>query len=222
LSGVPLLLVGAGGHARSCIDVIEQDGSFEVAGLVGTPDQIGSSVLGYPVLGTDTDLPVLLQSYVYALVTVGQIKTPMPRIHLFNLLRSYWCALPTVISPLAHVSRHAEVGSGTIVMHGAMVNAGAKVGKNCIINSMALVEHDSTVADHCHIATGVAINSSVQIGEGTFVGSKVSVRQGARIGEHCVIGMGMRVLTDCPSHTQLPPVRNRKAARPSSLMEDEK
>lgn len=221
MSGVPLLLVGAGGHARSCIDVIEQDGRFTVAGLVGTSDQVGSSVLGYPVLGSDTDLPYLLRDYAHALVTVGQIKTPAPRIHLFNLLRSHWCALPVVVSPLAHVSRHAVVGSGTIVMHGAIVNAGAKVGKNCIINSMALVEHDSTVADHCHIATGVAINSSVQIGEGTFIGSKVSVRQGARIGEHCVIGMGMRVLADCPSHSQVPAVRRREGV-PPRLMEDEK
>jgi sugar O-acyltransferase (sialic acid O-acetyltransferase NeuD family) len=222
LSGVPLLLVGAGGHARSCIDVIEQQGKFEVAGLVGTPDQIGSKVLGYPVLGTDTDLPELLRIYAYALVTVGQIKTPKPRIQLFNLLRSYWCALPVVISPRAHVSRHAVVESGTIVMHGAIVNAGATVGKNCILNSQSLVEHDSVVSDHCHIATGVALNSSVYIGEGTFVGSNAAIRQGVRIGEHCVIGMGVRVLAECPSHTQIPPVRNRGPVRPSNFMEDEK
>jgi sugar O-acyltransferase (sialic acid O-acetyltransferase NeuD family) len=222
LSGVPLLLVGAGGHARSCIDVIEQEGAFQVAGLVGTPDQLGSSVLGYPVLGTDTDLPILLRSYAYALVTVGQIKTPQPRIQLFNLLRSYWCALPVVISPHAHVSRHAEVASGTIVMHGAIVNAGAKVGKNCILNSQSLVEHDSVISDHCHIATGVALNSSVYIGEGTFVGSNAAIRQGVRIGEHCVIGMGARVLNDCAPCTQVPPHRNRADVHPPTLMEDEK
>jgi acetyltransferase-like isoleucine patch superfamily enzyme len=84
------------------------------------------------------------------------------------------------------------------------------------------VEHDSVVSDHCHIATGVALNSSVYIGEGTFVGSNAAIRQGVRIGEHCVIGMGVRVLKECPSHTQIPPVRNRDPVRPSNFMEDEK
>ncbi len=207
MSKSPILLVGAGGHARSCIDVIEQHGRFEVAGLVGTTDQLGTSVLGYPILGADSDLPWLLQTYAYALVTVGQIKTPEPRIQLFELVKSYWCASPVIVSPRGHISRHATVAAGTIVMHGAIVNAGAKVGKNCILNSQSLVEHDAIVGDHCHIATGVALNSSVCVGAGTFVGSHVSVRQGVHIGERCVIGMGMRVLKDCPSDTQLPPAR---------------
>jgi sugar O-acyltransferase (sialic acid O-acetyltransferase NeuD family) len=205
LAKLPILLVGAGGHARSCIDVIEEEGRFAVSGLVGTIDQVGTGVLGYPVLGTDMDLSSLLRAHSYALVTIGQIKTPEPRIHHFNLLLNSWCALPVIVSPRSHVSRHAVVESGTVVMHGAIVNAGAKVGRNCILNSLSLVEHDSIVGDHCHIATGVAINSGVHIGEGTFIGSNVSVRQGVHIGDRCVIGMGMRVLTDCASGTQLPP-----------------
>ena len=82
-----ILLVGAGGHARACIDVIEQEGRFTVVGLVGLPNEVGSRVLGYPVLGTDADLPALLGDYPHALVTVGQIKTPEPRIRLFDLLQ---------------------------------------------------------------------------------------------------------------------------------------
>ncbi len=208
MAKLPILLVGAGGHARSCIDVIEEEGRFVVSGLVGTSDQVGTSVLGYPILGTDADLSSLLRAHPYALVTVGQIKTPEPRVQLFNLLLNHWCALPVIVSPRAHVSRHAVVESGTVVMHGAIVNAGARVGRNCILNSQSLVEHDSVIGDHCHIATAVAINSGVHIGAGTFIGSNVSVRQGVRIGDHCVVGMGMRVLTDCASGTQLPPPAN--------------
>jgi hypothetical protein len=44
-----IILVGGGGHCHSCIDVIEQEGKFEIAGIV---DAIkgGEKVLGYPVL----------------------------------------------------------------------------------------------------------------------------------------------------------------------------
>lgn len=205
MTRVPILLVGAGGHARACIDVIEQEGNYAIAGLVGVAGEVGSRMLGYPVLGTDTDLPALLGDYRHALVSVGQIKTPEARIRLFEQLERNGCSFPVVVSPRAYVSAHARLGAGTIVMHGAVINAGAVVGRNCIINSQSLVEHDVAIADHCHIATGAAINSGVRIGAGTFVGSSASVRQCVNIGERCLIGMGQRVLTDCSAGTWLPP-----------------
>lgn len=204
---VPILLVGAGGHARVCIDVIEQEGRFAVVGLVGLPDEVGTKILGYPVLGTDAELPDLLGGSAHALVAVGQIKTPEARMRLFDLLEQGGCTLPAIVSPQAYVSAHATVGAGTIVMHGAIVNAGAVIGRNCIINSQSLVEHDVVIADHCHIATAVAINSGVHIGAGTFIGSNSSVRQCINIGEHCLIGMGQRVLADCEAGTHMPSVK---------------
>ncbi|MFA5916207.1 MAG: acetyltransferase [Burkholderiales bacterium] len=204
MTKAPALLVGAGGHARACIDVIEQEGRFVVAGLLGLPHEVGTQILGYQVLGTDADLPALLRDYVHALITVGQIKTPEMRMRLFDLLEQRGCMLPIIVSPRAYVSRHATLGAGTIVLHGAVVNAGAVVGRNCIINSQSLVEHDAVIGDHCHIATAAAINSGVRIGAGTFIGSNSSVRQGVNIGERCLIGMGQRVLADCETGTRMP------------------
>jgi sugar O-acyltransferase (sialic acid O-acetyltransferase NeuD family) len=203
----PILLLGAGGHARACIDVIEQEGRFQVAGLVGMSDEIGSNVLGYRVLGTDADLSALLRGITFAFVTVGQIKSFEHRVRLFNLLEQQGCTLPVMISPRAYVSSHAVLGAGTIVMHGAIVNAGAIVGRNCIINSQSLVEHDVVIADHCHIATAVAVNSGAHIGSSTFIGSNSSVRQLVNIGERSLIGMGQRVLADCAAETRLPPLK---------------
>jgi sugar O-acyltransferase (sialic acid O-acetyltransferase NeuD family) len=194
----PILLAGAGGHARACLDVIEQAGSFTIGGLVGSADEVGRDVLGYPVLGTDADLAALAATYRLGLVAVGQIKTPEVRIRLFDALKAHGYAAPAIVSPRGYVSAHALIGEGTIVMHGAIVNAGARVGRNCIINSRALIEHDTVVGDHCHIATGASVNSGVTIGSGTFVGSGATVRQGVRIGDRCVIGMAQRVLADCP------------------------
>ncbi len=203
----PILLVGAGGHARACIDVIEQEGRFAVAGLVGLSHEVGSRVLNYPVLGTDADLPVLLDSYDNALIAVGQIETPEPRVRLFDLLQHNGCALPVIVSPRAYVSPHVKLDAGTIVMHGAVINAGAVIGKNCIINSQSLVEHDVVIADHCHIATGATVNGGARIGLGTFIGSGSNVRQNINIGAHCLIGMGQKVFVDCEAGTCMPSKR---------------
>ncbi len=204
MSGTPILLAGAGGHASACIDVIESHGGFTVAGLVGTASEVGKQVLGYSVLGTDDDLAGLLAHYAHALVAVGHIRTPQPRMRLFARLQSLGFTLPAIVSPLAHVSRHATLGAGTIVMHGAIVNAGAVVGCNCIINSQALVEHDAAIGDHCHIATAAVINGGARVGAGTFIGSNATLREGVRVGEHRTIGMGERLRDNCQSGASTP------------------
>jgi sugar O-acyltransferase (sialic acid O-acetyltransferase NeuD family) len=184
--------------------VLELHGRFRVAGLLGVAAQTGTQVLGYPVLGTEAELARLRAQHRHALIAVGQIETPEPRMRLFELARAHGYELPVIVSPRAQVSRHAVLADGTIVMHGAVVNAGAAVGCNCILNSLSLVEHDAVVGDHCHIATAAALNGGVRVAAGSFVGSHTCVRQGIRIGERCVIGMGQRVLSDCAAGTHIP------------------
>ena len=191
-----LILIGAGGHANSCIDVIEQQGHYQIGGLVGLPEQLHSLHLGYTVIGNDGDLMELARKYQYALIAIGQIQTADHRIRLYQKIIQLGFKLPTIISPTAYVSRHAMIGEGTIVMSGAIVNAGAKVGNNCIINSQALVEHDVTINNHCHISTGVMLNGGVKIEEGCFIGSGSVIREGVSLGRNCVVGMGLSVRRD--------------------------
>ncbi|MEQ1742882.1 MAG: acetyltransferase [Candidatus Nitrotoga sp.] len=193
MSKPSLILIGAGGHAHACIDVIEQHDQFQIAGLVGMPEEMHTQHLGYSVIAMDSDLSELAKAYQYAFIAVGQIRSPDNRIHLYQQATTLGFQLPVIIAPTAHVSRHANIGAGTIVMHGAIVNAGAKVGINCIINTHALLEHDATIEDYCHISTGAIINGDVHIGAGSFVGSGSSIKEGIMLGKGCVVGMGLSV-----------------------------
>lgn len=167
----PLLLIGGGGHCRSCIDVIEQEGRFTIAGIVDKPEKVQQTVLGYLVIGADSDLLELVKSFPNVLITLGQIESPRRRIELFDYLKRLGAQFPVIKSPTAYVSSHSMVDEGTIIMHHALVNAGASVGRNCIINTKALVEHGAVVGDHCHISTGAIVNGGVIIGTGSFLGS---------------------------------------------------
>ena len=193
MSKPKLILIGAGGHANSCIDVIEQHGKYQIVGLVGMLEEMHIRHFGYSVIATDGDLPQLAKDYKYALITVGQIQTPDHRIRLYQQATKLGFQLPVITAPTANVSFHATIGSGTIVMHGAIVNAGARVGNNCIINTRALIEHDATVEDHCHISTGAIINGNVSIGAGCFVGSGSVIKEGVKFGRRCIVGMGLSV-----------------------------
>ena len=148
-----IILIGGGGHCKSVIDVIEQEGRFEIVGIVDKPELLGSNVLGYSVIGNDSDLDSLAKKYQYALITVGQIKSPLLRIKLFDLAVEAGFKLPSIISPNAYVSKYASIGNGVVIMHHAIVNASVSIGDNCIINSKALIEHDCLISKHCHIST---------------------------------------------------------------------
>lgn len=191
-----LLLVGAGGHARACIDVIEAQGQFVLRGLIGLPGEIGTQQLGYAVVGADTDLPELRSASPYALVGMGQIADCAPRVSAYERLCAFGFELPTVVSPQAYVSRHAKIGPGTIVMHGAVVNAGARIGANCIINTHAVIEHDVRIGDHCHISTNAVINGAAHIGNRCFIGSGSALREGISVGDGAFIAMGLTVRHD--------------------------
>ncbi|MBI4931335.1 MAG: NeuD/PglB/VioB family sugar acetyltransferase [Bacteroidetes bacterium] len=188
-----IILIGGGGHCCSCIDVIEQEGKYNIAGIVDTQSKIGESVLGHKIIAGDKDLPKLVKEHSIFFITIGQIGKPEARKKVFHALNGLDVFLPTIISPIAYVSKHAKVGRGTIIMHHAIINAGVLIGHNCIINTKALVEHDAIVGDFCHISTNATINGGVKVENDTFIGSgavtkeNVVIREGSFIKANSIV-----------------------------------
>jgi sugar O-acyltransferase (sialic acid O-acetyltransferase NeuD family) len=185
-----IVLIGAGGHARSCIDVIEQHGGYRIAGLVGRIEEVGADVLGHAVIGIDDDLSALAAKFSVALVAVGQLRSATLRAALRQRALEAGFTLPAIVSPHAYVSRSTQLGGGSIVMHQALLNAGVCVGENCIINSRAHLDHDVHVGADCHIATGTVLNGDVRVGRGTFIGSHSVIMEGLEIPAASIVPMG--------------------------------
>ena len=105
-----IILIGGGGHCKSVIDVIEQEGRYKIAGIIDKPELLGSNLLGYSIFGNDSDLPRLKNKYKYAMVTIGQIKFSSLRKKLFILAINSGYKLPSIVSPSSYVSKHATLG----------------------------------------------------------------------------------------------------------------
>ena len=188
-----IILIGGGGHCKSVIDVIEQEGKFKIAGIIDKPEFLGSNILNYKVIGNDFDLKNLAKKYSYALITVGQIKSPSIRIKLFKLAKKSGFLFPIIISPKAYVSKYSKIKEGTIVMHGAIINSNVTIGENCIINSNALIEHGVKIGDNCHISTSTTINGEVTIEDEVFVGSGSIIREEIKIKKKSIVPMGTKL-----------------------------
>lgn len=176
-----LILIGGGGHCKSCIDVIEQENKFNIIGILDVAEKVGQKVLDYEIIGTDEDIEKYAKQGFYFLITVGQIKTADIRKNIFEKLLNLNANIATIVSKDAYVSKYSEIGMGTIIMNGAFLNAGVNVGNNCIINTNALLEHDVKIGNNCHISTSSVINGDCIIGDNSFIGSNATIIQGVSI-----------------------------------------
>ena len=183
-----LILVGGGGHCKSVIDVAESAG-YNILGVLDMPQNVGKAVLDYKVIGTDDEIPQYANKAEF-IITVGFIKNPSIRERIYNKVKQAGVKLATIIASTARVSRYASLGEGTVVMHQAVVNAGTKVGMNCIINTFCNIEHDAIIGDQCHISTGTMVNGDCRVGERVFIGSQSVLVNGITVGDDIVIGAG--------------------------------
>lgn len=185
-----LYLIGGGGHCRSCIDVIELEGKFKIKGIFDMQENVGKNVLGYPIVASDTEIGKFVSENSYFLITIGQIKTSETRVKFYNQIKKLNAKLATVFSPRAHVSKHARIGEGTIVLHDVLVNSNVEVGDNCILNTKCLLEHDVKVGNHCHISTASVVNGGCIVEANCFVGSNAVLRQGLTVPNGTLIQAG--------------------------------
>lgn len=190
----PIVLIGGGGHSKSCIDVIESTGEYTIVGILDKKEKLGQLVLDYEINGTEDDLPGLIAQDNSFCLTIGQIKYSEIRQAIFRRLLDLGADIPTIISPKAAVSKYAKVGKGTVVLHSAIINAGAVVGDNCIINTGALIEHDVQIHNHVHVATRATVNGECVVGEGAFIGSGTVLIQQVVVGKNVVVGAGSVVI----------------------------
>lgn len=184
----PLILVGGGGHCKSVIEAAESAG-YNILGVLDMPEEVGKEILSTKVIGTDDDIPAYVDKAEFV-ITVGFIKNPAIRIKLYNKVKEAGGKLATVIASTAHVSKYAEIGEGTVVLHQAFINADAKVGCNVILNNFVNIEHDAVVEDQCHISTGAMVNGECKVGKNCFIGSQSVLANCITVGDDIIVGAG--------------------------------
>ena len=187
-----IFVFGASGHAKVILDIIEQQGVYEVAIVVDDdPAREGTALCGYPVAGGKGAL--LASGVKRGVIAIGSNKA---RAAVAQWLSAQGMDLVTVLHPSAQVARSAVVGRGTVVMPCACINPDSQVGRNVIINTNATVEHDCTIGDHVHIAPGATLCGTVTVGEGSFVCAGATVLPNVSIGSNVTIGAGSTVICD--------------------------
>ena len=153
-----LLILGAGGHGKVARETAWATGLFEKIEFLddAAPE----------ALGTLAELPRFAEEFDCGFVAMGN---PRLRREQQTRLEALGMMLPSVIHPRSFVSPAAQVGPGTVIMAGAVIQTNARLGAGCIVSAGAIVDHDACLGDFCHVNAGAIVPSMAQVPENTKV-----------------------------------------------------
>lgn len=191
----PVLVLGAGGHAKVVIDSLRLSGR-EVAGVLDA-DPSPRTVSGAPVIGSDDELERLRgEGLVDAFVALGGNRL---RARLGARLRELGFRLADAVHPAAVLSPSVVLGEGVAIMAGACLNADVRVGDLAIVNTGATVDHDGDLGEACHVAPRCGLAGNVTVGARAFLGVGCSAIPGVSVGEDAQVGAGGVIVRDIPA-----------------------
>lgn len=180
-------MVGYGGHAKSVADCIERAGKYKIAGYTDITPHNSK----YTYLGTDDVLEKYFEKGIKrAAVGIGYLGKGDIRERLYIKLKQLGYILPIISDPSAIICETAQLGEGTFVGKGAIVNAEAKIGEMVIVNTMALIEHECVIGSYTHIAVSAVLCGQVEVGSAVFVGANATITQSLYIPSRAVIPAG--------------------------------
>ena len=180
-----LIIIGAGGHGKVIADNAFKNGYTTICFV---DDHATGTCMGFPILGTSAEIEKLNDGQTDFVIGIGNNEVRKKIAERYNV---NWV---TIIHPSAQIAVNVCIGSGTVVMAGAIVNACTTIGNHCIINTGSVVEHDNVIEDYTHISPNAALGGTVHVGKSVHLGIGATVKNNIAICDHCVIGAGAVVV----------------------------
>lgn len=190
-----LVIVGSGGLGPEIawlVEEINQDKkSWNILGyLEASTAKVGTSVVGYPVLGTDADAA----RYRDARFALG-VGDPRLRRRIVESMRGLGLQWATLISPTVRIHPSNRLGVGVTIGRLTDLTVCCSIGNHVMLNIHVVVGHSVEIGDYSVIDPNVTINGEARIGSTCLVGANAFVRD-VTVGDCSTVGAGSVVVKD--------------------------
>ncbi len=185
---MPLVIVGAGGHGRSVLELVRLDGRYQVQAFLDDQQAAGTQVMGVPVWGPTAlldQLPARGVSSVH--VAIGHNRT---RQTLCARARAAGLELATLVHPRAFASPSAVLGAGTALMACAVLGTQAHLGEGAIVNVGAVVDHHARVSNFGHLGANATMAGGSTIGERAWLQAGAALGYGVHLPDDTIVAPG--------------------------------
>lgn len=185
-----IIVIGAGGHGRVIADLIKKLNNYQ--NVYFLDDFATGEVLGCKIIGKTDDYVKYVNDYEF-FVAIGNNKL---RKSVIEKLINSNAKIATLIHPSAVIANNVEIGFGTCVIAGAVINPCAKIGNGVIINTSSSIDHDCVIGDYTHVSVGVRVAGGAKTESDVWLCIGAVVSNGVSICENVTIGAGAVVLKD--------------------------
>jgi len=188
-----LVIIGIGGHAGMCIDILRQESQYNIVGYVDD-NVTNDEKYGLKYLGNLSSIEEFAKNGLcHVVLGIGFVGNLKKREKIYNYLTSF-IKVPTIIHKSAIVEPSAQIDEGCQIMAGAIIGSNVLIGKNCIINSGVIVSHNSEISDGSHLTPGATLAGHVKIGKRVTVGMCATIYIGLEISDDHIIMNGKSVI----------------------------
>ena len=193
---LPIIVLGAGGHARVLIDALRSRAAI-IRGVVDADnDKHAQMLFDIPIIGDDQAVLDIPADSVGLVNGIGTVRVSLQRRQIFDDFKRKGYCFATVIHASAIVAADVLLGEGAQIMAGAVLQTGCQIGENTIINTRVAVDHDCIIGNHVHVSPGATLCGNVTVGDGAHIGAGATVIQGIRIGRNGMVAAGALVIRD--------------------------
>jgi sugar O-acyltransferase (sialic acid O-acetyltransferase NeuD family) len=199
MSADGIFVIGASGHAKVVIDIVERQSLWRIVGLIDTYKGPGTEIMGYAVLGCESCLPDLMAKHGVdaTIIAIGDNRIRhQVALRVASVAPSL--AFVNAVHPSARIARDVEMGKGVAIMAGVTINPGTRVGDFCYVNTNASVDHDNVLDPFSCVQPNAATGGNVRLGAFSVLAMGATVVQGISVGADTIVGAGSTVLDDVP------------------------
>jgi sugar O-acyltransferase (sialic acid O-acetyltransferase NeuD family) len=186
-----LIIIGASGHGKVVADIAIKMNEWQSIKFLDDDESIKTS-MGLEVIGKVADA-FTYKEEVDFFVAIGSNAV---REKVQEELIDEGLNLVSLVHPSAVIGTDVEIGIGTAVMAGVVINSSTRIGTGCIINTSSSLDHDNVIEDYVHISPGVSLAGTVKVGRLSWIGIGSVVSNNVNIYSGCKIGAGTVVVKD--------------------------
>ena len=186
-----LIIIGASGHGKVAADIAINMNKWQSIAFLDDDESIKTS-MELEVIGKTADAFTYKDKADF-FVAIGNNAT---REKVQKKLMDEGMSVVSLIHPSAVIGTVVEIGIGTVVMAGVVINSSSRIGKGCIVNTSSSVDHDNDIEDYVHISPGVNMAGTVKVGKGSWIGIGSVISNNVNICSGCKIGAGAVVVKD--------------------------
>lgn len=188
-----IVIIGIGGHANMCIDVLKKNSNYNIKGYVDDTIKL-DKVNGYNYLG---NLNIIEELSALGLkniiIGIGFLNNLKKRDRLYERLKKNF-KIPNLIHKSAIIEESAIIGKGCQIMAGAIIGSYVSIEDNTIINSGSIISHNTIVGQSSHITPGATLAGHVTIGKRTTIGMCATIYIESVIGDDLIINNNENVI----------------------------